>query len=120
MNGKAQISTEAIGAIAFVVLLLIVIGITVSDLNAQKDYIEQTTENQNECKKISETISLFTLGEGREQMTIWMGNTATVSSGSVTVGESYCHYFGEAYDAILSAGSVRVYDENGVVKLENI
>jgi len=118
---RGQAAQETIAALIIVLLVLALVSLQFVSRNDLSDSLNTANQQRIECEKISTMISFVNLGKGNDSITLGeISNDFNVSGTVLSFENTYCDFFGEANDAVLSKGDIRVSDFNGVATVENV
>lgn len=119
MNARGQVEAEALVAIILVVILFVAISVVVFLRNTEKDFLEQQASSLADCQSVATAITHFSSTEGTGQIFIQTTHDLNVGSTLIYAGQFSCDFFGEITPINLLAGTVRVYENQNGVVLEN-
>jgi len=117
---KGDINIETIFAVIFALGVLLLV---LSQTTQHKDEIkilEQITKEKNQCNVMAGLISLMNSNESNDTIEINVEFSSTISGSTITIQNQWCTFSGDAQAIVLSSGKIKLSEENGAVKLENV
>jgi hypothetical protein len=116
---KAQVSVEAIAAIALILILLVTVLWYSGIQKHTKNILEEIQLQKKDCMLIESAANFVSAHKNGNEVLIVLDNNAMVFGGNAFIGEQRCRIIGNVADATLLAGTIIVSDYNGVVYFEN-
>ena len=119
MNGHGQVEAEALVAIVLVVIFFIAVSVVVFLRNTEKDFLEQQAGSLADCHSVGTAITHFSSTEGIGEIFIQTTHDLNVSETLIYAEGFSCDFFGQMQPVNLLAGTVRVFEDESGVHVEN-
>ncbi len=117
---KAQVSLEAIAAVIIIVIVFLLILVQNSFRLTQNDSLERFELQRADCTRLTSAITLVQSVPENAEIEIRIRGDANITNSYINFEDHYCEIRGAHNNATLTAGNVRVSQQNGVVSFENI
>ena len=119
LKNGGQVEIEAIlGIIAVLFVFVAIISIT-SARNSEIETLASISQAQSQCNQLSSVISFMNNGKYNSEITIAIENDMNLFTDHINADGIICDFFGDASQAQLYRGTIRVYKSGGVVHAEN-
>ena len=119
MNSRGQVEAEAVISIILLLFFFVVIATVSFARQSEAGFFERKAASLEECYRIQKTIDFFSFEEGIDEIYFDVSRDFNVGEKTIYVGEFFCSFFGNAQESSLSAGTIRIFDENNLVGFEN-
>lgn len=115
---KGQAGAEAIVAVALLLAIVVVVMLFSFQREDEGRIFQERIEDARYCEKLSGVIDSVGYGQNNNFVSFYSEKSFSVSEGTVYVGDTYCFFYSDSEDKIISAGDLNVRKENKVVVFE--
>ncbi len=118
----AQISMEAVFAVAIVLFVAVIVSLFVLQENKEAALLSENTVSKEACEKLASVIYLLSNSNAKSSIVFELDSNASVSDGIITIGSGYyCDFLGVAEPSSLVSGTFRAFkNSGGVVVFERV
>lgn len=119
---KGQVSFEIMVSVIVLLIFLIIVLTNNSFVNTQRELIDSSFKEKNNCLELMFTISnVYYEGSGTK-IELYSQNDFEIFSEQkiVRVGEQDCRFIAKTNNYSLSKGNIKIENVNGVVEIEQI
>ena len=122
MDEKGQVTFEALGAVFIILLAFITVLSQTNFRNEQISTLQASWQQRSECLLLASSMSMAYNSEDNSEMRIQLAYPAEIRNSTITFENYFCNFLGKndgSADANITAGTVSIVKEGGVLSVEN-
>ncbi|MEW6295534.1 MAG: hypothetical protein AB1467_04545 [Candidatus Diapherotrites archaeon] len=118
---RGQISVELLVALFIVAFIFVLMVVSVSERNAIRDLYKEQAGKENECKRISLTLSAIATNSKKTTVNFTAYKDFSVTGNIVDVNGTYCYFVGTAESpGSYTKGEIQAVAIDGNISLSNV
>ncbi|GEM_PF-2907650 len=119
MKARGQVEVEAIIAIILIMVFFVAVSLLSLYRKGEVDFLSRQASALDDCYKVATTASYFSASQGRDEIFLQVSHDMNIGGQTIYVDGFFCSFYADVETATLLRGTVRVFEEDNVVRFEN-